>query len=307
VASSRPVSDFFTGEVPEENDAIAKALRERRALEQINPVSWNLEATKMLNGGTLLTSPTGKLMPKIESGRVLDLGGQASCDWAWQVALEHPTSTVQTVYTADQTVNSSIESPTNHKQTKVPNLWTLPFPNNHFHVISARNLMSLLKMNKPAGMARDEYDLCLKECMRVLKPGGYLEFALLDADLVGGGRRASALSVEFVFNLKSRGYDAAPTKMWLPRLRRAGFSQVRRAWLTLPVARPQEELGSTADASHITGLVGSWAWERWMLKLHKEMGRDADQLLAGVPAALEDGSQTGATWRYLSGWARKPM
>jgi SAM-dependent methyltransferase len=307
VASNRPTSDFFTGEVQEEDLSISHALRERRALEQVKPVSWNLEATKMLNGGTLLTSPTGKLMPNIHDGRVLDLGGQASCDWAWQVAVEHPSSTVHTVYTADQGVDPSIQTPMNHKQTKVPNLWTLPFPNDHFHVISARNLMSLLKTNKPSGKARDEYDLCLKECMRVLKPGGYLEFALLDADIVGGGRQASALSVEFVFNLKSRGYDSCPTKAWLPRLRRAGFAQVRRAWLTLPVARPSEEEGTTADASHISGLVGSWAWERWMLKLHREMGRDADRLLEGVPSALEEGSQTGASWRYLSGWARKPM
>ncbi|QDS72960.1 hypothetical protein FKW77_008555 [Venturia effusa] len=307
VASNRPTSDFFTGEVQEEDMSISTAVRERRALEQVKPIQWNLEATKMLNGGTLLTSPTGKLMPNIHDGRVLDLGGQASCDWAWQVAAEHPSSTVHTVYTADQVVDPSIQTPRNHKQTKVPNLWTLPFPNDHFHMVSARNLMSLLKINKPAGRARDEYDLCLKECMRVLKPGGYLEFALLDADIVGGGRRASSLSVEFVFNLKSRGYDSCPTKTWLPRLRRAGFAQVRRAWLTLPVARPTEEQGTTADASHISGLVGSWAWERWMLKLHREMGRDGDRLLKGVPLALEEGSQTGASWRYLSGWARKPM
>jgi SAM-dependent methyltransferase len=307
VTSNRPTSDFFTGEVQEEDRSVSIAVRERRAVEQVRQISWNLEATKMLNGGTLLTSPTGKLMPNIHDGRVLDLGGQASCDWAWEVALVHPSSTVYTAYTADQSVNPSIQTPTNHKQTKVPNLWTLPFPNDHFHVISARNLMSLLRLNKPAGKARDEYDLCLKECMRVLKPGGYLEFALLDADIVGGGRQASALSVEFVFNLKSRGYDSCPTKAWLPRLRRAGFAQVRRAWLTLPVARPSEEQGTTADASHISGLVGSWAWERWMLRLHKEMGRDGDRLLDGVPAALEEGSQTGASWRYLSGWARKPM
>jgi hypothetical protein len=307
VGSSRPVSDFFTGEVSDESDAIAIATRERRALEQVKPIAWNLEATKMLNGGTLLTSPTGKLFPKVDNGRVLDLGGQASCDWAWEVAIEHPNSTVHTVFTDEQSVNSSIESPSNHKQMRVPNLWTLPYPNDHFHLISARNLFTLLKTDKPTGRGSDEYDLCLRECMRVLKPGGYLEFALVDADIIGAGRQASALSVEFCFNLKTRGYDSTPTKQWLPRLRRAGFSQVRRAWLTLPLTQSADREGSTADASHISGLVGSWAWERWMLKLHKEMGKDADHLLEGVPAAMEEGARTGASWRYLSGWARKPM
>jgi len=261
----------------------------------------------MLNGGTLLTSPTGKMFPKIDNGKVLDLGGQASCDWAWQVAIEHPSSTVQTVFTGEQSIDATIESPSNHKQMRVPNLWTLPFPNDHFHLISARNLFTLLKTDKPTGRGSDEYDLCLKECMRVLKPGGYLEFALLDADIMGAGRQASALSVEFCFNLKTRGYDCTPTKQWLPRLRRAGFAQVRRAWLTLPLTQSAEKEGTTADASHVSGLVGSWVWERWMLKLHKEMGKDADHLLEGVPAALEEGARTGASWRYLSGWARKPM
>jgi SAM-dependent methyltransferase len=322
VAPMRPISHFGIGEQEEdsaEKEIIANAQKERRALEQIKPVSWNLEATKMLNGGTLLMSPTGKSFPKIRKGRVLDLGGQATCDWAWQVALEHPTATVHTVFTGQQQVDTSIEGPENHKQTSVPNLWTLPFPNNHFHLISARNLYAHLKTFKPKGLRADEYDLTLKECMRVLKPGGYLEFALLDADILASGPMASALSVEFCFNLKTRGYDPSPTKGWLPRLRKAGFGQVRRAWLILPMAQQTDaekearaemfanETGTTADASLISGMVGSWAWERWMLRLHREMGRDEERLLEGVQAALEEGAKTGASWRYLSGWARKPL
>jgi len=307
----RPTSDMFGPAETEESEAIAATLKQRRALEEIKPVSWNLEATKMLNGGSLLTSPTGKLMPRIENGRVLDLGGLATCDWAWQVAIEHPSCTVTTVHTAyDQSSNPAVQGPPNHRVKNVPNLWTLPYADNSFHVISARNLMALLKTERVSNSSRmDEYDLVLKECMRVLKPGGYLEFAVLDADIVNttAGSQAAATSVEFCFNLRTRGYDAAPTKLWLPRLRRAGFAQVRRAWLNLPLAQQQALEGSTADASHISGMVGSWIWERWMLKLHKEMGRDGDRLLEGVPAAMEEGGRTGASWRYLSGWARKPM
>lgn len=322
VAPMRPISHFNIGEQEEdsaEKEIIANAQKERRALEQIKPVSWNLEATKMLNGGTLLMSPTGKTFPRIRKGRVLDLGGQTTCDWAWQVALEHPNSIVHTVFTGEQQVDTSIEGPENHKQLAVPNLWTLPFPSNYFHLISARNLYAHLKTFKPKGLTADEYDLTLKECMRVLKPGGCLEFALLDADIMASGPLASALSVEFCFNLKTRGYDPSSTKGWLPRLRKAGFGQVRRAWLILPMAQQTDaekearaemfanEAGTTADASLISGMVGSWAWERWMLRLHREMGRDEERLLDGVQAALEEGAKTGASWRYLSGWARKPL
>ena len=322
VAPMRPISHLNAGDQEEhsaEKEMIADAQRERRALEQIKPVSWNLEATKMLNGGTLLMSPTGKTFSRVRRGRVLDLGGQSSCDWAWQVALEHPNATVHTVYTGEQLVDSTIEGPDNHKQLEVSNLWTLPFPNNHFHLVSARNLYAQLKTFKPVGSAVDEFDLTLAECMRVLKPGGCLEFAMLDADILGCGPLASALSVEFCFNLKTRGYDPNATKAWLPRLRKAGFGQVRRAWLVLPMAQQTDaerearaemfagDEGTTADASLISGLVGSWAWERWMLRLHREMGRDSDRLLDGVQAAIEEGSKTGASWRYLSGWARKPL
>ena len=321
VAPFRPISHFGLDddENSEEKAIIANAQKERKALEQIKPVSWNLEATKYLNGGGLLMSPTGKTFTRVPRGRVLDLGGQASCDWAWQVAIEHPSATVHTVYaTEQQKIDSSIQGPENHKQKGVPNLWTLPYPNDYFHLVSARNLYQHLRTSRPAGQVADEYDLCLREALRVLKPGGYLEFALLDADLLNPGPRAQALSVEFCFNLKTRGYDPAPTKLWLPRLRKAGFGDVRRAWLVLPMTQPradadddapfpsEEGEGNTADASYITGMVGSWAWERWMLKLHREMGKPEDRLLEGVRGTLEEGAVTGASWRYLSGWARKP-
>jgi len=305
----RPISHFYqSDDSSEQKEMINKAQKERRALDQIKPVSWNLEATKMLNGGGLLTSPCGKAFSRINGGTVLDLGGQASCDWAWEVALQYPKSKVYTISTTDQPTSTTLEGPENHNYKVVPNLWTLPFPNSHFDIISARSLHALLKTHKPTDKAMDEYDLCLRECIRCLKPGGFLEFALLDADIVHAGNLASAMSVEFNFCLKTRGYDPQPTKSFLARLRKAGFGDIKRAWLVLPMARTTKvEDGSTVDASFITGIVGTWAWEKWMLKLHMEMGKDEGKLLDGVAAVLEEGAQSGAAWRYLSGWARKPV
>lgn len=286
---------------------IATAVKEQHALRQLEPVAWNVEATKYLNGGTLLTSPTAKIFSRKRSARILDLGGPSTCDWSWQVALEHPEALVQTVWTADCPFDTTIATPTNHKQKQVPNLWTLPFQNGYFDCISARNIYSLLKTTKPKGRHSDEYDLCLKECMRVLRPGGYLEFALLDSDIINPGPKASAINIQFEANLKAYGYDSAPTKTWLNRVRKNGFENIRRAWLVLPMSQHgSSREGPTADASHITGMVGSWAWERWMLKLHREMGKDDEHYLEGVVAAFEEGSKTDGSWRCLSGWARKP-
>jgi len=246
---------------------------------------------------------------------------------------------ITTVYPPGNNLTAStVTGPKNHKQMPVPNLWTLPFPSCHFNVISARNLYALLKTDKPLGRVLDEYDLCLKECFRCLRPGGYLEFSLIDSDIIRAGRQAQAMSVEFGFNLKTRGYDPQPTKTFLPRLQKAGFDDVHRAWMILPMGKPAanwkdvlpvgaetgaleksigpdgdvdvsvpEALGSTMNAANLTGTVGSWAWEKWMLKLQVEMGKEEDKLLEGVVQVLEEGAKDGAGWRSLTGWTRKPL
>jgi Methyltransferase domain len=308
-AMRAPELDTVTEEEVTEKLAIATALREQDALEQIQTASWAIEATKYLNGGTLLTSPVRHIFGQQKDIRILDLGGVASCDWAWQVALENPDSTVHTVCLPDSTFDTSIAAPKNHKQYIVDNLWTLPFPPGYFDAVSARNLHALLKLKRPSRRGGDEYDLTLRECMRVLRPGGYIEFALLDSDIVSPGHLGQVMNDEFRYNLKKNGYDAAPTKGFLARVRKAGFGQIRRAWLVLPMSQYAGNNGvegTTADASYIAGMVGAWAWERWLLKVQREMGKEEGQLLQGVADIMEEGAKAGAGWRYLSGWARKP-
>jgi len=347
--SHRPISMFpgketdLEDQTPEQK-AIARVERERQALEQVNARMWIIEAAKYIGGGSLLNSPARCMTirtPKlgdIENGkvktpaRVLDLGGQPNGDWAWHCSREFPHAKIYTATTDRPLLDSRIRGPRNHHRAAVPHLWKLPFPDNHFHAISARTLFSYLKCEKPPLEHLDEYDLCLEECLRCLRPGGYLEYFILDSEIVNAGSRGTAVSVEFGFNLKNRGYDPAPTKTWLGRVRRAGFDNIKRAWTFLPMGTPSKEasilpesspppresvfenekyeavqgpVGSTADVASISGLVGSWTWEQWMLKLQLEMGKE--NLLEGVAAVLEEGKFTNAGWRSLTGWARKPL
>jgi len=341
--SMMPGKEATAEEQTSEQKIIARVERERQALEQVDARMWIIEAAKYLSGGSLLNSPARSMTIKtpklgdIENGkvrnpaRVLDLGGQPNGDWAWHCSREFPHAKIYTATTDRNLIDSRIRGPRNHRRAAVPNLWKLPYPDHHFHAISARSLFSYLKMEKPTGENMDEYDLCLQECLRCLKPGGYLEFFLLDSEIVNAGSRGTAVSLEFGFNLKTRGYDPTPTKSWLSRVRRAGFDDIKRAWTFLPMGTPSKEaqmmpetpppnvstfenehveavrgpVGSTADAASMSGLVGSWAWEQWMLKLQLEMGKE--NLLEGVGAVLEEGKYTGAGWRCLSGWARKPL
>jgi len=167
-------------------------------------------------------------------------------------------------------------------------------------------LHALLKLDRPHKRGADEYDLVLRECMRVLKSGGYLEFALLDADIISAGPVGQAMNDEVSQRLTALNYDANPTKTWLARVRKAGFGQIRRAWLVLPMSQHTvTRATTTADASHISGMVGAWAWERWLLKIEREMGGEKN-LLQGVAGVMEEGSRIGSGWSYLSGWAKKP-
>ncbi|KAL8926896.1 MAG: hypothetical protein Q9208_002705 [Pyrenodesmia sp. 3 TL-2023] len=322
------------GETPEQK-VIARVERERQALEQISASMWVVEAARYLHGGNLLNNPAVESLLQGSDGlsvaRVLDLGGQPNCGWAWHCSRAYRNAKVYTATTEHDLIDSSLRGPSNHRRTAVTNLWELPYPDNHFTVISTRSLFQHLKQEKPLGEAIDQYDLCLRECLRCLKPGGYLEWFVMDSEIVNAGALGTAASVEFGFNLKTRGYDPSPTKNWLGRVRRAGFDDIKRAWTFLPLGTAQKEssplpetpppnvatydkqtleavhgpVGSTADAANITGLVGGWAWEQWMLKLQIEMGKE--KLLEGIAGVMEEGKSTGAGWRCLNGWARKPV
>ncbi|TEA16534.1 hypothetical protein C8034_v010209 [Colletotrichum sidae] len=350
-----------------------KREKEHEAMSQMAIPTWHVAAVRMLNGGKLISAPVAKRLARIsrmapgrdgvarDRARILDLGGQSTCDWAWHCALQYPNTKIYTVTTKTirQLSNSNVRGPPNHRQVAVERLTRLPFKDDQFDLVSARELHSILKFVGENG--EDEWETCLGECMRVLKPGGYLEFSVLDSDIMNAGPLGQAKSVEFGFDLKTLGYDPAPTRMFLGRLSRAGFDEVRRAWMCLPMGArppsappPQQQqqskplpslpsvrgagpaadldartvtmdailTGSTDSIANVTGIVGGWSWERWLLRceMEKVSGelrladtvtdgaamREAGKSVEGVAAIVEEGRGCGAGWRMLSGYARKP-
>ncbi|EQL37421.1 hypothetical protein BDFG_01033 [Blastomyces dermatitidis ATCC 26199] len=310
----------------------SKLEKEQDATHQLRSSVWAMEALKFLKGGSLLSAPAVKRLARakvplggVESAgsrriRVLDLGGEPSCGWAWHVSRDHRDVKVYTAVTKQHIVNPGMNGPSNHRQVSVQNVWQLPFRDNQFDVISSRTFHALLKTDRPYAEEQDEYDLCLKECFRCLKPGGILEFFLMDSEIIRAGSYGAAVSVEFGFNLKTRGYDPVPTKSFMSRLQKANFSSAKRAWMFLPLgagtSAPQtqadihpeagELMGTTSNIANITGLLGGWMWEQWMLKLQMEMGREKGKLLDEVPGVYAEGQQSGAGWRCVTGWAMKP-
>ncbi|KAI0966937.1 methyltransferase domain-containing protein [Xylaria arbuscula] len=328
-----------------------KREKEDEAFVQMATANWHVSAIKSLNNGRLFSAPIAKQLARLSRigsahsrARILDLGGQATCDWAWHCAITYPNTKVYTVTTKAirQLSNCNMRGPSNHRQVAVERLTRLPFPDAHFDLVSARELHSVLKFIGENG--EDEWETCMTEVMRVLKPGGYLDFSVIDSDIMNAGPLGLAKSVEFGFSLKTLGYDPNPTRLFLGRLGRAGFSEVRRAWMCLPmghtklpvgekplpvvrdsqgVERTREMAsilqGSTDGAASIAGLAGSWAWERWLLRceMEKVAGegrlwldaaevREAGKCLEGVHGIIEEGRGCGAGYRMLNGFARKP-
>jgi SAM-dependent methyltransferase len=325
-------------ETPPANLERMKKNREHEAFEQMKHATWNVMASRLLNGGRLIAAPAAKKLSRLSSmgpklygaspdrARILDLGGQATCDWAWHVAAEYPNIKVYTVTTKAlrQLSNSNIRGPKNHRQVAVDRLTVLPFKDNQFDLISAREIYSILKSKGENG--QDEWDACLAECHRVLKPGGYLEFSIMDSDIVNAGPLGLAKSVEFGFNLTTLGFDASPTKTFLPRLKQAGFVGVKRAWTFLPMGAKLEEApknrdslgvevklqmdafleGSLESMACVGGIVGGWAWEKWLLRCKLQtFGNEAK--IDGVRDIIEEGRYCGAGWRTVNGWAMKPL
>ncbi|KIH92735.1 verprolin-like protein [Sporothrix brasiliensis 5110] len=341
-----------------DDPAKIRADKESDAQNQMALTTWHVAALRLLNGGRLISAPMHKRLARIsrmapgpnglyrDRARILDLGGQATCDWAWHVGLQYPNAKVYSVTTKAirQLSNANIRGPSNHRQVAVEKLTKLPFDDDQFDLVRAAELYSILKFVGENG--EDEWESCLRECYRVLKPGGYIEFTVLDSDIVNAGPLGNAKSVEFGFVLQTLGYDPSPTKMFLGRLDRARFTDVRRAWMCLPVGPRPESLtkptaardstgaviptvqldamvhGSTDNIAAVTGLAGSWSWERWLLRaeMEKTAGdlrlsdtvtagsamREASKGLNGVHAILEEGRTSGAAWRMLRGHARKP-
>ncbi|KAF8429003.1 hypothetical protein EV426DRAFT_527662 [Tirmania nivea] len=387
---------------PEEQSATSsRIIKEREVADKMLTSMWAMMSFRWMAFGRLLVSPAHELLAatcrkkstrresSLSSGtrhgkdrkRILDLAGIPVGDWGWHCAYDYPKSKVYTVTSrttssdgasATESDNSgqstNCQAPINHRHIIVSYLWRLPFPDNHFDVVSARSLFMALKTLSGKGRSpamdlmspvniMDEYDLCLEECLRVLKPGGYLEYFLFDNDIVNPGPLAVELSTKFINELEANSYDPYPTKKWIKRLNKAGYGDMKRAWVFLPMApqvKPKlpskdgeyevqvqaqqhqqsgsfnndidavkEEVrrkleawkdlgmmkGSTESVAPVTGLVGSWMWERWMLKTSAEAEKDSKWNLSldTIGSVLDEGRDMKSGWRALMGWARKPL
>ncbi|USP82342.1 hypothetical protein yc1106_09616 [Curvularia clavata] len=146
-----------------------------------------LMISKWLSFGRVLFSPIHFELKNPNEDRVLVIDGLGK-DWSYYCALTYPEATVYDMgpdpspTTSSEGTAEAWSTLGNHRHICHPSLSkAFPFPMHFFACVVLRF---------PTALPSSEHHFVLSEAKRVLRPGGYLEFSVLDMDLVNMGNRA---------------------------------------------------------------------------------------------------------------------
>ncbi|KAF2208812.1 hypothetical protein CERZMDRAFT_118679 [Cercospora zeae-maydis SCOH1-5] len=215
--------------------------------------------SKWLAFGRILFSPANNELRFANEARVLVIDGLSS-DWSYYIARSYPNTEVYDM-SAGPKVSTGLgwddadaSTPTNFRRIPVTSLSAaFPFPRGFFNAIVLRF---------PTATTEHSYSACVSECRRVLRPGGYLEIAVLDLDLMNMGSQTR----KAVKGLKTRMQIRDPSvclgnlsDVLVRMVGRKGFENIQRCVVGVPAAgrvRSQDLSGSGSDSS------GRTLWRR---------------------------------------------
>ena len=142
-----------------------------------------LMTSKWLSFGRVLFSPIHFQLRDANEDRVLVLDGLGK-DWSYYCALTYSGADVYDLGPAPSSSTTLAEraSGLHHRHIRHSSLTNaFPYPSNFFACVVLRF---------PSAQPSFVHNFLLAEAKRVLRPGGYLEFSVLDLDLVNMGNRA---------------------------------------------------------------------------------------------------------------------
>ncbi|KAF3102709.1 hypothetical protein TWF569_002566 [Orbilia oligospora] len=242
---------------------------------------WALVAAEWLTFGKSLQSDAHEYLldAHITDGRrLLHLHGSAADGWV--LAAKYPNVTVYSVSSQDiSNPPCQWSAPLNHHALFLPQPNSpLPFPDNYFDVISTKSFPSILRLS--------EWVPILRECNRVLRPGGWIELQIVDPVLTKQGELLREwLEARIVREMLEDSYAIKPSDDVLGFLQETGFDNVKRSRIALPasfnpklknIARGQ---GPDPDAARVMVLVGRHFYEELYRGFNPIMnGSGGDQL-----------------------------
>lgn len=247
-----------------------------------------LMTSKWLSFGRVLFSPAHNEVQLASESKVLVVDGLSS-DWSYYVALSYPQAQV---YNLSMNLPSSpsfswpadddVKPPPNHHQLRLANIETsFPFPKGFFNAIVFRF---------PTATTEHAYAACLSECKRVLRPGGFLEVAMLDLDLMNMGTRARKAVRDLKTRMQLRDQEVCLRNLsdiFVRLIGRRGFESVQRCIVGVPAAgripRSQDMSSISSDSE-----TGRPFWQR-EAKHSKSQEFSLSNLLEDTRRASEDG------------------
>ncbi|KAF3915887.1 hypothetical protein AA313_de0203003 [Arthrobotrys entomopaga] len=235
---------------------------------------WALVAAEWLTFGKSLQSDAHEYLldAHVTDGRrLLHLHGSAADGWV--LAAKYPNVTVYTVSSQDIS-NPACQwsAPLNHHAlfTPQPNS-PLPFPDNYFDVISTKSFPSILRLS--------EWVPILRECNRVLRPGGWIELQIVDPVLTKQGELLKDwLDTRIICEMLEDNYGIKPSDDVLGFLQETGFDNVKRSRIALPASfNPKLKnfppgQGPDPDAARVMVLVGRHFYEELYRGFNPIMG-----------------------------------
>ncbi|KUJ21398.1 uncharacterized protein LY89DRAFT_665831 [Mollisia scopiformis] len=264
-------------------------------ISQVNLRVGSMTVSKWLTFGHVLFSPAREdidAAPVSESSKrhsILVIDGLGNDDWSFYAAETYSHSTFYNLSPTHPPSQSSPpphsrfpSTPPNHRQIH----WTtgkLPFPSSTFTIVVYRF---------PALSPLSSYRHIIAEAKRVLKPGGYLELAILDLDMLTMGpiTRRAVRGLKLRLSEREEGtavsLGSAADEV-LKVVGKRGFEGVRSCVVAVPVAsavsgpvkgeseggkgREMESLpdllrregeGADKDITTMVARVGRWWWGR---------------------------------------------
>jgi hypothetical protein len=217
-----------------------------------------LMTSKWLSFGRVLFSPADNEMRLANDPKILILDGLGS-DWSFYVALAYPAATVYNLGPAPISGSAwpgvNQKPPPNHRHINHTAISAaFPFPKGFFSAVVFRF---------PLVTTDDAYHSCIFECKRVLRPGGYLEVAVLDLDLMNMGSRARKAVRGLKTRVQEKDQDLSLRNLSDVLVRfigRRGFEEVQRCIVGVPAAG---RIPRSQDISSVSsGASGKPVWHR---------------------------------------------
>ncbi|KAF2275051.1 uncharacterized protein EI97DRAFT_502292 [Westerdykella ornata] len=217
-----------------------------------------LMTSKWLSFGRVLFSPAHFELKDPAQDRVLVIDGLGK-DWSYYCALTYPEASVYNLGPGMSSSNTSGASEPwstlrNHHHVCHENL-SAPFP-------YPRGFFGCVVLRFPPALPSAVHRFVISECKRVLRPGGHLEFSVLDLDLVNMGNRARRAIRGLKVKMQVADENVSLRNISdeiMAALGRKGFVGCNRCFVGVPVAGrlPNPDDGESSDGKKRKGSTAS--------------------------------------------------